>query len=72
MLMQNKTSKMSPLARGLLIFTVLAALTAVEYFLAISSLPAVFLWTVAILKAALVLWFFMHISRLFEREEEHE
>ena len=57
------------LKRGVQVFVILAVLTVIEYFLALSDLPAVFLWIVAILKAAAVVWFFMHINRLFNPDK---
>jgi caa(3)-type oxidase subunit IV len=67
---QNKS--VSELRRGVLVFTVLAVSTGIEYFLGTIQSPAIFLWVIAILKAALVLVYFMHFSRLFGREGERE
>jgi cytochrome c oxidase subunit 4 len=63
--------KQSELTRGVWVFLGLAILTAVEYFLAVSAVPAVLLWVVALVKAGLVLWFFMHIFRLTGSEGGH-
>lgn len=69
--MMNVKEKSKELRRGLLVFAGLALLTAMEYWIAIMAIPAVFLWVIAFLKAALVLVFFMHIGRLFITEGEH-
>jgi cytochrome c oxidase subunit 4 len=63
-------NKLNPLTRGIVTFVVLAVLTAIEYFLGVWHAPAVLLWLVALLKAGLVLWFFMHLGRVFRPGEE--
>jgi heme/copper-type cytochrome/quinol oxidase subunit 4 len=50
---------------------VLAALTAVELFMALNHVGAGLLMLVAALKAILVIYFFMHVSRLWTAEGEH-
>ena len=64
-------SKTSELNRGVMIFIGLAVLTVVEYLLAVNQLPVILLWIIAFGKAALVVWFFMHIFRLFRSEGGH-
>lgn len=64
--------KMDELTRGVLVFLGLAVLTVLEYFLAVGELPSILLWIIALIKAGLVLWFFMHISRLAGSEGGHE
>ncbi len=57
--------------RNFYIFIVLALLTVVEFAIALNlSNPAVPLVLVALIKAGLIVNFFMHIYRLW-REEEH-
>ena len=57
--------------RTIIIFVILAILTGVEFWLALNlASPAVPLIIVALLKAALIVQYFMHIYRL-RREEEH-
>lgn len=56
--------KTNELTRGVMVFLGLFVLTVVEYFLAVSQLPTILLWVIALTKAGLVLWFFMHIFRL--------
>ncbi|HAJ34239.1 MAG TPA: hypothetical protein DCL15_00905 [Chloroflexi bacterium] len=50
---------------------VLAALTVLEYFMAINHIGAALLMLVATLKAILVIYFFMHVSRLWTAEGGH-
>jgi cytochrome c oxidase subunit 4 len=60
------------LRRGVLVFAGLAVLTAIEYWIGVIEAPVIFLWAIAIIKAALVLIYFMHVSRVFRPEgEEH-
>jgi heme/copper-type cytochrome/quinol oxidase subunit 4 len=65
----EKGKEMSEKSRGVIVFAVLAALTALEYIIALSGVPAVVLFLLAILKAGTVLYYFMHISRLFSKSE---
>jgi heme/copper-type cytochrome/quinol oxidase subunit 4 len=37
----------------------------------VNGLPQALLWIFALIKAAVVLWFFMHIRRLFDNEGGH-
>jgi cytochrome c oxidase subunit IV len=66
--MEQKTNK---LRVGVLTFVALAILTAVEYIIAISGLPVVILWAIALVKAGLVIWFFMHVARVFDSQGGH-
>lgn len=66
-------NKLSPLTRGVVVFAILAALTAIEFFLASLGAPATaFLVLIALAKAGLVLWYFMHLPRVFKSEGGHE
>lgn len=56
--------KISPLKRGLLVFGLLAILTAIEFYLGINDVPSILLWVVAIIKMLLVLQYFMHINKV--------
>ncbi|OJX46925.1 MAG: hypothetical protein BGO78_15605 [Chloroflexi bacterium 44-23] len=58
-----------PLQRGVVVFAILAVLTTIEYFLAISEVPQILLWTVALIKLVLVLQYFMHVYRVFRSDE---
>ncbi len=66
-----QTAKIDELKRGVLVFLALAVLTVIEYYLGVHEAAAIFLWIVALLKAGLVLVYFMHIGRVFRSEGEH-
>lgn len=68
----KNTARSSALTRGVIIFALLAVLTVVEYFLGIYHVPQILLWIVALLKGGLVLWFFMHVGRVFLPDGDHE
>jgi heme/copper-type cytochrome/quinol oxidase subunit 4 len=70
--MENTGKKMNPLRRGVIIFIILGVLTAIEYFLGVYESPSILLWIIALLKAGLVLWYFMHLPRVFNPEGDHE
>jgi|UniRef100_A0A7C4KI76 caa(3)-type oxidase subunit IV len=72
--MEPKTSPSRPdeLRRGVLVFVFLAILTAIEYFIGTHELPSILLWVIALVKAGLVIWYFMHLKRAFREEGEHE
>lgn len=56
---------------GVIIFAVLMVLTIVEYFIgAVENPSLVLLFIVALVKAALIVQFFMHVARVW-REESH-
>lgn len=55
----------------IVIGVILAVLTVLEYFMAINHVGAALLMLVAALKAILVIYFFMHVSRLWTAEGEH-
>lgn len=59
------------LKRGVIVFGVLALLTLVEYFLGVNLVPAFWMWLVALVKAGLVIWFFMHVFRAFDSQGGH-
>ena len=52
------------LGQGVLIFVYLAILTALEFFVAISFGSVVLLAVVAVVKAALVIYYYMHVYKL--------
>ena len=70
--MEEQKKPTDELKRGVITFVALAVLTAVEYIIGIAELPGVLLWMVALLKAGLVLWFFMHLGRVFSTSGGHE
>lgn len=57
--------KSAALMQGLFVFIALAVLTAVEYFIGVSTDLVGLLFILLLIKAALVVYFYMHISRLF-------
>jgi cytochrome c oxidase subunit 3 len=66
--------KKSQLGQGILIFIYLAVLTALEFFIAVSFNSVVLLVVVALVKAALVLYYYMHVYKLnleAEGTDEH-
>ncbi len=62
-------SKFNELTRGVVVFLILAALTGVEFILARLEAATFFLVLIALAKAGLVLWFFMHLARVFKSSE---
>ena len=64
--------KLNALTRGIVVFVILAVLTAVEFFLARFDAITFFLVLIALAKAGLVLWYFMHLPRVFKSEGDHE
>ena len=61
--------KSAALRQGVLVFIALAVLTAIEYFVGVSTSMVALLFVLLLIKAALVVYFYMHISRLFSSEE---
>jgi cytochrome c oxidase subunit 3 len=61
--------KSSALGQGVLVFIYLAVLTALEFLVAVSFAAVSILVVVALVKAGLVAYYYMHIYRL---NEEHE
>jgi caa(3)-type oxidase subunit IV len=68
---KHKASKQQELVQGIGVFAVLAVLTAIEYFLGTAAAPSALLWIIALMKAGLVLWYFMHVKRAFSNEGGH-
>lgn len=56
---------------GILVLIALAALTGVEYAIAVNLPSIALLFLIAIMKAALVLYYFMHITSLWSEEGGH-
>jgi uncharacterized membrane protein YagU involved in acid resistance len=65
--MENKNTgnKQDELRRGVIVFIALAVLTGIEYVIGTQEAPRIFLWMIAMMKGGLVIWFFMHIKRIF-------
>ena len=64
--MSHIQDKSSAFRQGMVIFIYLATLTVLEYFVAISFGAVFILVTVALIKAALVMYYYMHIYKLNE------
>ena len=62
--------KSAALGQGVVIFVYLAVLSLIEYFIAVAFDAVPILVVVAIVKTALVLYYFMHIYKL--NEEDHD
>jgi hypothetical protein len=69
--MEKQAKPKSELVQGIIILVVLGVLTGVEYLLATIGAPNIFLWAIAITKAAFILWFFMHIRRVIKPDGGH-
>lgn len=64
--MTHSHDKSSALGQGVVIFVYLAVLTVIEYFIAVAFDAVPLLIVVAIIKAALVMYYYMHIYKLNE------
>jgi caa(3)-type oxidase subunit IV len=67
---KNVTKNTSELSRGVKVFVALTVLTIIEYFLGVWEVAAILLWIIALAKAVLVVWFFMHVYRVFGGKSE--
>ncbi len=65
-------NKMNELNRGVVLLVILAALTVVEFFIALKQLTIFLLGFIIVVKAGLVIWYFMHLPRVLNPEGEHE
>ncbi len=64
-------AKKSAQRTGLYVFLALLVMTMVEYVIGVMETPiTVLLLIIALVKAALIIYFFMHVYRLW-REESH-
>ena len=63
------TDKKTAFNQGLIIFIFLAVLTALEFFIAIVIEAVVLLIFIALIKAGLVIYYYMHLNRL-NREDD--
>ena len=68
---KKQTHSTDALKRGVITFITLAVLTVIEYFIGVLEMPAILLWIVALVKAGLVLWYFMHLPRVFSSGGGH-
>ena len=67
----HKKPKSAAVRTSLMVATALALLTIGEYILALSYSGAALLLLIGLVKAFLVVNFYMHISRLWTPEEGH-
>jgi cytochrome c oxidase subunit 3 len=70
--MTHTQDKSTVMRQGVLIFIYLAVLTALEYFIAVAFDAVPLLVVVALVKAGLVVYYYMHIYRLSEDESSDE
>ena len=57
--------------RGLFVFIGLAVLTLIEFGVAVSIESIIFLFLIALIKAGLILQYYMHLGKVWEGEEAH-
>jgi len=69
---QHTQTKSASWNQGLLIFIYLAVLTGLEFFIALTMDSAPLLVLMALVKAALVLYYYMHVYRLNEEDAGHD
>ena len=68
--MQETSTQTHPLRRGVIVFVALALLTLAEYGVAVGLDGNVPLLTVvALIKAGLIVWYYMHIKHVFNTGE---
>lgn len=70
--MSHTQDKSSALGQGVVIFVYLAILSILEYFIAVAFEATQILIVVAIVKAVLVLYYFMHIYKLNEEDRNRD
>ena len=70
--MAHSQDKSSALGQGVVIFVYLTVLTILEYFVAVTFNATALLIVVAIIKAALVMYYYMHIYKLNEESKGDE
>src|SRR5512140_1463598 len=70
-------TKQEALRQGVIIFVFLAVLTALEFFIALAIGAVILLLAIAVIKVALVIYYYMHVYKLTQpdsaedRESEH-
>ena len=70
--MSHTQDKSAALGQGVVIFVYLAVLSLIEYFIAVAFEATGILVVVAIVKAALVLYYFMHIYKLNDEDQNSD
>ncbi len=66
--MEKHTKKKDELQQGIIIFGALAGLTVLEFIAAHYDLFGI-IWILLLVKAGLVIWFYMHIYRVFQADQ---
>ncbi|MCX8024947.1 MAG: cytochrome C oxidase subunit IV family protein [Thermanaerothrix sp.] len=61
----------SEIRRGVIVFIFLAVLTGIEFYVGLHEAPSAILWAIALLKAGVVVQFYMHLMRVFRSQEDH-
>ncbi|WP_299028536.1 cytochrome C oxidase subunit IV family protein [uncultured Thermanaerothrix sp.] len=69
--MQTTNKSTFEIRRGVYVFIFLAVLTVLEFYAGTHEAPSAILWAIALLKAAVVIQFYMHLMRVFRSREEH-
>jgi cytochrome c oxidase subunit 4 len=64
------SNKRSAFRLGVYVFLALAVLTGLEFWVSASFNSAVILLVIALVKAALIVQYFMHVARLWQEESE--
>lgn len=67
----NEKKKAAAFQQGVITLIVLAALTGAEYYIAVNSNLWSVLVVVALIKAGIVLQYFMHLPRMFSEDGGH-
>ena len=67
----KQRSRSSDYLTGLFVGLAIAGLTAIEFYLGTHYPSAAFLFLISVLKSILVLYFFMHVYRLWRPEGSH-
>jgi cytochrome c oxidase subunit III len=70
--MTHTHDKSSELRQGVLIFVYLTVLTILEFFVAVTFNATSILVAVAVIKALLVVYYYMHIYKLTEEDHSHD
>ena len=70
--MTHKHDKSSMLSQGVFIFVYLAVLTLLEFGIAITFMSATLLVVIALVKAVLVVYYYMHIYQLNAEDHNHD
>lgn len=72
-LLHMQFGELDELGLGVFVFGGLLGMTAVEYIFGIAHAPGFLMWIIALTKGGMVLWFFMHLPRVFNPNDgEHK